>query len=126
MQKQKNPFAIETARANLAKARNLDELRRTYVSSYPQIPDRNTEKLWDDLNIDEKTLITANPMEDDRLKIVSNLIKGEDLRILNIGFGSGNLEQTYFHSHSQTSVHWSGIDISPASVRKVQKEFLRG
>jgi len=126
MQKHTNPFAIETMRDELAKARNLDKLRAMYLASYPQIPDQNSPKLWDTLNLEQKPLITVNPMEEDRLKIVSHFIKGGNLEILNIGFGSGNLERKYFQSYSQASVNWYGIDISPASVKKVQQDFPQG
>ncbi len=126
MQKQNNPFAVEAIRAELAKAQNIEELRKTYSASYPQIPDQNTPKLWDRLNWQQKPLITINPMGEDRLKTVSSFIKGENLHIINIGFGSGNLERTYFQSHSQAGVNWHGIDISPASIQKVQHEFPQG
>jgi len=53
-------------------------------------------------------------------------LKGGNLNIVNIGFGSGNLEREYFQSQSQANVNWHGIDISPASVKKVQQEFPNG
>lgn len=126
MQKLNNPFATEARRAELAQALNFDELRKMYSAAYPQIPDHNTPKLWDKLNWEQKPLITMNPMEEDRLKTVSRFIKGENLHIVNIGFGSGNLERTYFQSHSQARVNWHGIEISPASIQKVQHAFPQG
>ncbi len=53
-------------------------------------------------------------------------LKGGNLNIVNIGFGSGNLEREYFQSQSQANVNWHGIEISPASVKKVQQEFPNG
>src|SRR6266487_1950128 len=53
-------------------------------------------------------------------------LRGDNLNIVNIGFGSGNLEREYFQSQSQANVNWHGIDISPASVKKVQQEFPNG
>ncbi len=53
-------------------------------------------------------------------------LKGDNLNVVNIGFGSGNLEREYFQSDQQAIVHWYGIDISPASVKMVQKEFPHG
>ena len=126
MHKQANPFATEATRAELAKDRNFDELRKTYSASYPEIPDQNTPKKWDLLNVPNNPVITPNPMEKDRHKIVSGFIKGENLKVIHIGFGSGNLEHTYFQSHSQATIKWHGIDISPASVKKVQREFPNG
>jgi ubiquinone/menaquinone biosynthesis C-methylase UbiE len=126
MQKHNNPFATEAIRAELAKDRNFDELRKMYAASYPEISDHNTPKFWDGLNVPDNPVITDNPMEKDRHKIVSRLIMGEHLSIVHIGFGSGNLEHRYFQSHSQDTINWHGIDISPASVQKVQRDFPKG
>jgi ubiquinone/menaquinone biosynthesis C-methylase UbiE len=55
-----------------------------------------------------------------------NSLKGDKLKIVNIGFGTGNLEREYFQSQSQAKGNWYGIDISPAAVKMVQKEFPNG
>ncbi len=126
MQKKLTPFDVERTRANLAQRLEFDELRKMYTTVYPQIPDQNSPNLWNVLNLNEKPLITSNPMEDERLKIVTHFIKGANLQILNIGFGSGNLEQTYFSNHTDKNIHWYGIDISEKSVDKVQHDYPKG
>lgn len=126
MKKQLTPFEVEEMRAELARKFEFDELRRMYTSEYPQITDQNSSKLWNILNLEKKPLITSNPMEDERLRIVAQLIKGVNAQILNIGFGSGNLERTYFNTHKTKKIKWFGIDISNKSVNKVQQENPEG
>lgn len=65
-------------------------------------------------------------MEDERLKRVARGIRGDHVQVLNVGFGSGNLEQLYFKEHPQASIHWYGIDISTATVQKVRREHPTG
>lgn len=124
-----NPFQIEEERARLSTSLHvsqINELVQTYSEFCSEIPNKNTPGLWDKLNLQEKPLITKNPMEKDRLKTVLGFIKGKNLQIMNIGFGSGNLERMYVKKQSFSGIHWYGIDISPASVKKVQKEFPQG
>src|SRR5690242_13898158 len=112
MRKRHNPFIVENVRAKLASLGNFVELQKMYSASLPQIPDHNTPKFWDNLNVPANPKVIINPMEKDRHRIVARLIKGEHLCILHIGFGSGNLEREYFQNHSQEMIRWHGIDIS--------------
>lgn len=120
-----NPFEVENLRAKLADGLKFSELLMTYSLNYPEIEDRNSSKLWDLLNKDNCTLIEEkNPMLKHRLKSVVNLINGYNLKILNIGFGSGNLEKIYFAMKKKFK--WHGIDISRESVKRASKKYPKG
>ncbi len=119
----KNPFDVERLRARLAANSNYKQLVETYSKSYSEIKDFNTPNLWDSLNTEG--VRGKNPMDDDRVSIVSDLIQGKKVRVLNVGFGSASLEKKYFKNHLQQDTAWRGIDISPASVRKATEEVPR-
>jgi len=61
-------------------------------------------------------------MARDRLNTVSNLLDKIKGRILNVGFGSADLEEIFFRK-SRVGVSWYGIDISPLSVDLASKRF---
>src|SRR3989338_7310463 len=62
-----------------------------------------------------------NAMLRDRLKSVAKMINGDNLNILNIGFGSGNLEKIYFAK--KKNFNWRAIDISQHSVKRALKKY---
>lgn len=125
MRVSKNPFEVERSRAKLAKKLKFSELLRTYSSGYSEIRDKNTSELWDLLNRANCTLAEdKNPMLKDRLRLTANMINGDNLKILNIGFGSGNLEKIYFAR--KKNFNWCGIDISRESVKKALKKYPNG
>jgi SAM-dependent methyltransferase len=126
MKQKQTPFTIENQRAKLAKEKNFTELRKLYYKDYLEIPDMNTPRLWDELNIAHGSIARDNPMEKDRLAKVSYLIRGDKKRVLNAGFGSGSLEKIYFQMRPQNETEWYGIDISPESVRNVSKAYPKG
>lgn len=119
----KNPFRVEDLRAKLANELKFSQLIKTYSKSYPEIKDQNTPKLWDHLNIEARTLIDNNPMEEARLNFVSSLIKGDKIKVLDVGFGSASLEQKYFNTNSGKKVEWFGTEISNKSIKRAQKQF---
>lgn len=121
----RNPFEIERLRSKLADELKFSELVKTYSPSYPEIEDQNTSKLWDLLNKNNSSLAEdVNPMLKDRLQSVVNMIMGDHLKILNIGFGSGNLEKIYFGI--KKNFNWLGIDISRESVKQVIRKYQKG
>jgi len=121
-----NPFKIEKIRHTLATNRKFDQLVKTYRStnSYPEIFDLNTSVLWDKLNWKSPLPPEQNPMAYDRVKIVAGLIPIGYQRILNIGFGSGDLENEIFKSQA-ANYDWEGIDISLKSVKNLQRKYPR-
>lgn len=123
MNNQKNPFAVEIMRDELAQKKQYKKLLATYSEKYPEIKDLNTPKLWDYLHFEDKKAFLPHPMAQDRLKVVSNLIRGEGIAVLDIGFGSASLEKVFFSKDNTKEIAWSGIEISPESVKKAKKAF---
>ncbi len=124
MRKQNDPFKVEKIRAELAAQLRFSELFKTYSESYPEIKDFNTSKLWDKLNFQKLISRENNPMMRDRVDTVASLIKGNNIKVLNIGFGSAILEQIIFENLG--NFKWYGIDISPRSVRDACKKYSQG
>jgi SAM-dependent methyltransferase len=123
----KNPFEVERLRDDLAKAKKYKELIDLYNVSYPEIPDKNNSSLWDKLNKREELLTNPNYMERNKLSMISREIKiKKDTRILNIGFGSGNLEELIFSLKPERSFRWYGIDISTLSVKSAKGKYKMG
>lgn len=123
MNKQNDPFALEALRAKLAQKKNYKKLKATYSEKYPEIKDLNTPKLWDYLHFEDEKAAIAHPMAVDRLQIVSKLIQGGDLSVLDIGFGSASLEKVFFSHHGKKKYNWNGIEISPVSIKKAKEAF---
>ncbi len=126
MKKFHNPFTVEKFRDNLASKLKYEELEKSYVKQYPEIKDLNSPSFWDYLNIDSRQTNTKNPMEEDRINSVIDLIKGEDIVVLNVGFGSASLERKYFKTQDPVKFQWEGIEISPKSIRQANEDLPMG
>lgn len=120
MKNKKNPFDIEKLRAKLAHNLNYLRLIKTYSKSNPEVQDLNTPKLWNALN--KEFSVEKNPMAKDRIKIVSRRVKGQKIKVLNIGFGSASLEKEFFKKIKK-DVKWYGIDIANKSVKLASQRF---
>ena len=115
-----DPFKFEEQRDLAAKRHHYKKLRSLYESKIPAIKDRNTPRLWDTLNTDKNAVHAKNPMEADRLRIVTRLLRHGS--ILNVGCGSGKLEEM----NRMKMPRWYGIDISSKSIKKAQERFPGG
>src|SRR3989344_2077251 len=121
----KTPSQFEDHRHFLAIDKNYGEFKRTYLSGNPMYEDFNSPNLWDRLNDRGLVSSSIDPMAWDRINIVKNTIHVNDsTRVLDIGFGSGDLEELILSGTPKTK--WFGIDISPKSVQKVSKRFPEG
>jgi len=121
--KKMNPFQVEEQRQKLAKAGRLKELKKTYASTYPEIQNKNTPAQWDRMNLEGNHFTKSDDLQaKDKLRIVSKNIKGNRLRVLNIGFGSGNLERLVYGKNKSIAV-WEGVDISKKSIAHAKKHF---
>ncbi len=116
-------FDIENLRAELALGRQFGKLFKTYSGDYPEIEDGNTGALWDELNGATQDYVgRGNPMAVDRARVIAREIIGDNIKVLNVGFGSASLEAVYFKTNER-KVDWSGIDISRESVRAALEKF---
>lgn len=106
-------FQIEKLRDEYARNRDIKNFRNTYSDKYPEIPNKNYPKLWDNLNKRPFIDKNINPIAWERLNIVKKYLKKESL-ILDIGFGAGDLERCLFDSNFSANLY--GIDISKGSV----------
>jgi ubiquinone/menaquinone biosynthesis C-methylase UbiE len=116
-------FEMEEIRNHFATENKVDLFKATYSSKYPEIRDLNTPKYWDNYNnrphIDNLTF----PMNYHKLKIVSNLIPNKKINLLNVGCGSGDLENVVFKRKGRNSFNWYGLDISLKSIATCRREF---
>lgn len=117
--KHNKAFNLEYFRDSLAKKGSLKEFRSTYRKGNPEIPNTNSGKKWDRLNIG--ILQEDNPMAFDRVNSLLKYISGRGLRILDYGFGQGAFEEKLFRTGKCTNL--IGIDMSAESVRKAKVKF---
>ncbi len=118
-----NPFNVEKQRANYALKKNYKSLIATYTSKFPEIPDKNTSEMWSELN---KIAIKdyKNPMAWDRVHKTVKLISEIDGKLLDIGFGSGIIENLLTKSKSKIQIF--GIDIARVSVETAKRKYPMG
>ena len=116
----KNPFRLEELRDKFARDRKLKKLKETYKVDFPEIEDLNTPDFWDNINNRENLTKEDNPMGYDRLVSAASLIKGSNLKILNVGFGTGDLESKFLKNNT---IEWIGVDISNWSVENAKKKY---
>lgn len=114
----------EYRRNFFAVTNNYKKLIKEYSSKCINIPNHNTSTLWDKKNFESDFSRRNNPIAFDRLRIVNKYLPTKNVRILNIGFGSGNLEKTFTDNKQiGLSVKWSGIDISAKSVAQAKINY---
>lgn len=119
-----NPFDIERVRKKLAQNQQYSKLKLMYSEKLPEINDANNSKFWDILNQDHKTSQKTNPMAWNRINIVKKLIPRNSNKVLDIGFGSAQLEKKIFLLKKK--LQWYGIDISYKSVKRASILYPQG
>ena len=117
----KNALNMEYNRAILAKKVQFNSLLKTYSQEYPNIPDLNTSKFWDNLNEDYKITKKDNPIAFHRFTIFKKLINTSK-KVLNIGVGAGILEE-FISKNNALKQNWFGIDIAPNSIKRLRKKY---
>lgn len=117
-----SPFETENLRDSLALNKDYRRFKKTYKIQNLGIRDENSPLLWDKLNNRGFTSNKENPMAVHRIDIVCRNIdfKSTD-RVLDIGFGAGDLEKKAL-DRNQT-LDWYGIDISRKSVLRMNQKF---
>lgn len=112
----RTPFKIERLRDKYAKKEQYNKLKLLYKKSYPEIKNFNTSRLWDKLN-DEFN--QNNPMADEKIKLVINLIPKSVFKLLDLGFGAGEFEKKILQKKRDFKLY--GIDLSIESVKRISK-----
>ena len=119
--KNREAIEIEMIRQKLAQNGNISKLVSMYKSKFPEILNTNTGEKWDKLNeigISKKSY----PMAFDRIKSIAKEINGNNIKILDYGFGNGKLEEFLWKRKSAIKELY-GIDISNKSVKRATKLF---
>lgn len=123
MKKINDPFVLEKRRHIYAVKRNLAAFKKTYLESTPEITNHNTPMLWDTLNLEGNAFTKCDDHQaNDKLHLISDHIKGKHLNVLNVGFGSGNLERLIVQKDLSID-SWVGVDFSQKSVTHAKKHF---
>ncbi len=114
---------LEVLRDSYARSRDFKSFIALYSSKLPEIKNRNTNIYWSKKNFEIDTSKEKYPMAWNKLNIIAKWIKGNKKikKILNIGFGSCNLEKLL--QIDQSNYEWHGIDIAKESVSEANKRF---
>lgn len=118
----KTGFDTERYRHQLLASGQHVELLKTYSPDYPEIPDQNSGKFWDQRFAEETTQL--HHMEQDRNQQIANWLQrhAKNLRVLNLGAGSGLLEERLYPTHA-SEITWAGTDITVKTLRKLRKKY---
>src|SRR3989344_1837116 len=122
MGEDKNAFDLEDLRDQYAKNKFYYKLSKTYSRKFPEIIDLNTPEMWDRLNITFHNDLADNAIAVDRLKYVEKLVIKIHGKVLNIGFGSAELENLIYKKRDKYS-NWYGVDISRRSVINAKSKY---
>jgi SAM-dependent methyltransferase len=109
---------LEEKRDNLAKQNKFKELKNLYRSGLAEIKDLNKPKFWDEILTHDKERGFA--MYDDKINIVSGMLKDKKGILLDIGFGNGDLLKNIQNSND---IKLHGIEISKYALTKINKEI---
>lgn len=118
----KQAIELEYLRHNLSQNKNFDQLVETYKSGRREIPDLNTSDMWSTINRKGITF-KENPMAFDRINSVVSLVKGNNIKILDIGFGQGLFEDLIDKKIDKCDL-W-GIDMASATVSDIQRKYIK-
>jgi len=116
-----DPFKVEMLRAKLVNKKDLFNLRRTYSLTLREIKNINTKDFWDK-KLKHKSEGINDPMTEDRINIINRKVRQIKGKLLDIGFGRGELEKKL---DSCSNIDIYGIDISNFAVKRA-KANLRG
>lgn len=110
---------LEIKRNILAKEDAIVHLFKTY-DGHKEIIDNNTESFWNVRNTDFKFGKSYDPMSWHRVNKVSGILEAANSHdILNVGYGTGNLESIYY-KRNKIFPKWDAIDISQKYQNKVK------
>src|SRR5258708_33610804 len=107
-----NPFRLEEVRDKFATENLVKRFRKLYSFKYPQISNRNSGLMWDDLNFSRSEQLESSSIYKDKLSCILSFLKNKSGSLLDIGFGKGTVETQLKNSN----LDLFGIDISKKSV----------
>lgn len=88
-----------------------------------KVVNKNTPQLWDQILFEKDQELLGSPYYKDKINKVFKFLKNKKGKLLDIGFGMGNLEKKIISSGSKINLY--GIDFSSKAILRAKKE-LRG
>lgn len=116
----KSAFDIEKKRQELARDGKLDDLKKTYSRTFPEIKDLNTPKFWDEIHKEDISLDGQDGMTRDRINTAVKFIPNGKIKLLDIGAGVGFVEEL-INKNRNISIHAN--DFSKTSVNILKRKF---
>lgn len=116
----KNPYVIEDLRDLTARNGDTALFKSLYKSSFPEIKNVNSGKFWNKHFDNVSTLKDQDLMTRDKIHKIKSLIPDKKLKILDLGFGQGYIEEL-ISENKNYELH--GIDISSTAVKRARKKF---
>lgn len=114
-----NLFEAEKLRNEFASTNNFTKFKTSYKKMVANERDLNTAKFWNNLNCMSKKSLTSSPIYKDKIRLIINMVKGECGNLLDVGFGSAEIERVL--QGSEFNIF--GIDIAYSSVKQATKEL---
>lgn len=117
-----DPYLIEKARKNLAVKNDLEKLSFLYSSHYPSLVNINNQRFWDKHFQLNSSIYSQDRMTQEKIKRITTLIPKKRLKLLDLGFGQGYIEE--FLEDRKRDLEIYGVDISKAAVKRARKKFI--
>jgi len=114
-------FEVENLRDRLARQKKYKEFKATYSTKYPQIPNKNTGKFWDEKFKSPESLNEQDWMTKDKVNTVVSFLPKRKIKILDLGIGQGYLEQKLQELEAEHTIY--GLDISKKVIKRLEKKF---
>lgn len=114
-----NLFEAEKFRNEFANTNNFKKFKDSYKKMVANERDLNTAKFWNKLNCMNMNNLFSSPIYKDKIRLVINMIKGGCGNLLDVGFGSAEIERVLQGS----KFNLFGIDIAYSSVKQAAKEL---
>lgn len=119
-------FNREKARQYYASKKKYRHLKNLYLKNEKYLEQLNSYRNWNALNNREIIQKKINPMYYDRIRQIGRLIfKSKAKKILDIGYGAGDLENNVYGFIMDNDIEWTAIDISDVKQKGLQKKFPR-
>lgn len=112
-----NPFELERLRLQAATKRNVNRFKSLYNTRYAEITNKNNSGMWNLKNTSERRQLGSSGIYSDKIRIISRFLSNKSGEMLDIGFGSGILEERL----KNRSLRFYGIDIASKSAKKLAK-----
>jgi len=112
---QNDPFVLERLRNALSSQGDILKFRALYTSEFVEIPDLNTSEFWNKKVRDDICGFSKDIFTKRKINLIADFLKTKDGKLLDIGFGSADLERILAISNKRLDLY--GIDISDLAIK---------